>query len=158
MRSHPPCYYRLPRIFLARTPVNSGQEEGPRLLDLGPKMRHQEKVPLTCRRGEEAHGSGDILDRMAGLLIHERIRGLGAGRQSSRNVRSSSRRRSGSASMSISVIFPRATAKPITEKVGPPGARETIPATPFTSARRENRPRCEKARACSATARAPRTS
>jgi len=56
---------------------------------------------------------------------------------------------SGSASMSISVIFPRTTATPITEKVGPPGARETIPATPFTSARRENRPRCEKARACS---------
>src|SRR5918993_4534055 len=69
----------------------------------------------------KAHGSGDILDLMAGLLIHERIRGVGVGRQSSRNVRSSSRRRSGSASMSISVIFPRATAKPITEKVGPPG-------------------------------------
>ncbi len=48
-------------------------------MDLGPKMPHQEKVPLTCRRGEEAHGSGDILDRMAGLLIHERRQGSGAG-------------------------------------------------------------------------------
>ena len=48
---------------------DKGQKEVPGLSDLGPKMPHQEKVPLTCRRGEEAYGGGDILDRTAGLLI-----------------------------------------------------------------------------------------
>ena len=59
--------------------------------------------------------------------------------QSSSTVRSSSLRRSGSARMSISTIFPPAIVKPRTEKGLPSGA-ETAPRAPFTSAGRANRP------------------
>ena len=60
--------------------------------------------------------------------------------------------------MSISTIFPRLTVKPMTENGCPPGSHETIPAAPFTSTGRANSTSREKVSACSATARAPRSS
>src|SRR6266540_1757160 len=58
---------------------------------------------------------------------------------SSSSARSSRDRRSGSARMSISTIFPRVTVKPRTDTGRPPGAA-TTPAAPFTSAGRANGP------------------
>src|ERR671913_213200 len=72
-------------------------------------------------------------------------------------MRSSCPRRAGSASISISTIFPPPTVKPITEN-GRPRSNTTTPAVPFTSAGRAKGANCEKVRACSATACAPRTS
>ena len=60
--------------------------------------------------------------------------------------------------MSISTIFPRLTVKPMTENGCPPGSHEMIPAAPFTSTGRANSRSREKVSACSATARAPRSS
>jgi hypothetical protein len=68
------------------------------------------------------------------------------------------RRRAGSARMSISTIFPRLTVKPMTENGCPPGSHEMIPAAPFTSTGRANLTSREKVSACSAAARAPRSS
>ena len=63
-------------------------------------------APVRGRTGDELEGRGrpDCVER----------RGRGSERQSSRTVRSSSRRRAGSASRSISTILPRATVKPAT--------------------------------------------
>src|SRR5262249_18872792 len=58
--------------------------------------------------------------------------------------------------MSISTIFPCLTVKPMTETGRPPGAT-TTPAAPFTSAGCTNGESRAKVSACSATARAPRT-
>ena len=60
--------------------------------------------------------------------------------------------------MSISTILRRLTVKPMTENGCPFGSHETIPAAPFTSAARAEWASREKVSACSATARAPRSS
>jgi hypothetical protein len=75
-------------------------------------------------------------------------------RHSLRIVRSSWRRRAGSATKSTLTIFPRVIVNLNTTRGRPPGAH-TSPAAPFTSAGCAARARPEKV---SATARAPRTS
>ena len=54
------------------------EEKGPSLLDPGPKVPHQEMLPLTHQRGEEAHGSGDIPMQILATLLGCDLAELGA--------------------------------------------------------------------------------
>jgi hypothetical protein len=97
----------------------------------------------------------DRLDSLDDLMAADAIRF--ANDQSSRTARSSRRRRSGSARMSMATILPPLIVKPMTENSRPRGAT-TTPAAPFTSAGRANRASQANASARSATAGAPRAS
>ena len=69
-----------PRTLLPRTPVNKGKKKG-RGYQAPTRRCRSKKLALTPQRGEEALGTGNNLDRMASLLIHERPQASGAGRQ-----------------------------------------------------------------------------
>src|SRR5215216_4919478 len=93
---------------------------------------------------ERRRGPGIICDTSGGYRDQQLLA----------SVRSSSRRRAGSMSRSISTILPCATVKPATPSSRPCRAT-TRPAAPLTSARRAKGARRPKATPRLATARAP---
>lgn len=135
----------LPRATRAQIPWRDAEDEA--------------RQTIGVLEGEEGPAGALILYNAATgeQPPHTADRQRGTGRQSPRIARRSSRRRrSGSARMSISTIFPRATVKPMTASGFPPGA-VTTPAAPLTSAGRANGAKREKVSACPATGRAPWT-
>ena len=139
------------RIGMAVDRSTPGRRHADRRAGLGPRGAGGPWPPPTSFLIDVA--AGLILDRGGPRREPDRS----PEREPSSMVRSSWRRRSGSASTSISTILPPATVKPKTASGRPRGAT-TTPAAPFTSAGRANRARRAKRSACSATAAAPRTS